>query len=78
MALAYSLHAINGPGRRGNCSYADVNTGELRVEGKNMETQSWRHRGGPNATIIVEVDCETAPLLRATAALASVARHGLS
>ncbi len=52
------LYAVNGSGRKGNCSYADVNTGELRVEGKNMVTQSWRHRGGAgsSAAIIVEVD----------------------
>ena len=52
------LYAVNGSGNKGNCSYADVNTGELRVEGRNMETQSWRHRGGAgsSANIIVEVD----------------------
>ena len=52
------LYAINGSGRKGNCSYADANTGELRVEGKNAETQSWQHRGGAgsSAAIIVEVD----------------------
>ena len=49
------LQAINGTGRKGNCSYADVNTGEIRVEGENVETQSWRHRGGAgsSAEIIV-------------------------
>lgn len=52
------LYAINGTGRKGNCSYADVNTGEIRVEGKNTETQSWRHRGGAgsSARIIVTID----------------------
>ena len=52
------LYAVNGSGNKGNCSYANVNTGELRVEGKNMETQSWRHRGGAgsSASIVVEVD----------------------
>ena len=52
------LYAVNGTGRKGNCSYADINTGELRVEGNSMETQSWRHRGGAgsSAHIIVEVD----------------------
>ena len=39
------LYAINGTGRKGNCSYADENTGELRVEGENAESQLWRHRG---------------------------------
>ena len=49
------LQAINGTGRKGNCSYADANTGEIRVEGENVETQSWRHRGGAgsSAEIIV-------------------------
>ena len=52
------LYAVNGTGRKGNCSYADVNTGEIRVEGKNTETQSWRHRGGAgsSASIIVTID----------------------
>ncbi len=51
------LFAVNGTGRKGNCSYADVNTGEIRVEGKNTETQSWRHRGGAgsSASIIVDI-----------------------
>lgn len=49
--------AVNGTGRKGNCSYANVNTGEIRVEGKTGETQSWRHRGGAgsSANIIVNV-----------------------
>ena len=51
------LYAFNGSGRKGNCSYADVNTGEIRVEGVNKEVQSWRHRGGAgsSASIIVKV-----------------------
>ena len=49
------LQAINGTGRKGNCSYRDANTGEISVEGENIETQSWRHRGGAgsSAEIIV-------------------------
>ena len=49
------LLAINGTGRKGNCSYRDANTGEISVEGENIETQSWRHRGGAgsSAEIIV-------------------------
>ncbi len=49
--------ASNGTGRKGNCSYADANTGEIRVEGMNNETQSWRDRGGAgsSASIIVKV-----------------------
>lgn len=52
------LYAVNGTGRKGNCSYADVNTGEIRVEGKNTQTQSWRLRGGAgsSANIIVTID----------------------
>lgn len=52
------LYAVNGTGRKGNCSYADANTGEIRVEGKNSETQSWQHRGGAgsSANIVVTVD----------------------
>lgn len=51
------LYAVNGTGRKGNCSYANVNTGEIRVEGKTGETQSWRHRGGAGSSsnIIVNV-----------------------
>ena len=50
------LEAINGTGRKGNCNFADVNTGEIRVSGDNTQTQSWRHRGGTGsrARIIVE------------------------
>ena len=51
------LYAINGTGRKGDCSYADANTGEIRVEGENIETQTWRHRGGAgsSANIVVTV-----------------------
>ncbi len=40
--------ALNGSGFKGNCSYADANTGQLRVTGQggNRSLQSWRHRGG--------------------------------
>ena len=50
------LFAINGTGRKGNCSYADVNTGEIRVRSQNTVIQSWKHRGGAGsrAEIIVE------------------------
>ena len=50
------LTALNGTGYKGNCSYADGNTGEIRVTGENIETQVWRHRGGAGskARIIVE------------------------
>ena len=54
---AVELYAVNGSGRKGNCSYADANTGEIRVSGANVQTQSWRHRGGAGsrASIIVTV-----------------------
>ena len=50
------LKALNGTGHKGNCSYSDVNTGEIRVTGENTVTQVWRHRGGAGsrAKIIVE------------------------
>ncbi len=50
------LTALNGTGYKGNCSYIDENTGEIRVTGENTETQVWRHRGGAGskAQIIVE------------------------
>ncbi len=51
------LYAINGTGNKGNCSFADANTGEIRVTGENSQTQSWRHRGGKgsSARIVVTV-----------------------
>ncbi len=51
------LRAINGSERKGNCSYADANTGEIRVEGRNAGTQTWKHRGGAgsSASTIVTV-----------------------
>ena len=51
------LYAINGTGHKGACSYADANTGEIRVRGERSQTQSWRHRGGKgsSARIVVTV-----------------------
>ena len=51
------LHAINGSGRKGACDYRDANTGQLRVEGQNADTQGWKHRGGAgsSAKIVVTV-----------------------
>ena len=40
------LYAINGTGRKGSCSYADENTGQIRVERLDVVTQVWKHRGG--------------------------------
>ena len=53
---AVEMTALNGTGYKGNCSYRDKNTGEIRVTGENTETQVWRHRGGAGskARIIVE------------------------
>lgn len=55
-SYAIELTAINGTGYKGNYSYRDENTGEIRVTGVNTETQVWRHRGGAGskARIIVE------------------------
>ncbi len=55
-SYAVELTALNGTGFKGDCSYADGNTGEIRVTGENAETQVWRHRGGAGskARIIVE------------------------
>ena len=52
------LYAVNGTGYKGDCSYADGNTGELRVTGEDSQTQSWRHRGGKgsSANILVTVE----------------------
>ena len=50
------MTALNGTGYKGACSYADANTGEIRVSGQNVETQMWRHRegAGSKARIVVE------------------------
>ena len=55
-SYAVELTALNGTGYKGDCSYADGNTGEIRVTGENTETQVWRHRGGAGskARIVVE------------------------
>ena len=52
------LYAINGTGNKGACSHADINTGEIRVEGKNSQVQSWRHRGGAGSKASIVVDVE--------------------
>ena len=49
------LYAVNGTGYKGECSYADGNTGELRVTGRDAQTQSWRHRGGQGSRANLEV-----------------------
>ena len=49
------LTALNGTGFKGDCNFADANTGEIEVSGLNAETQVWRHRegAGSQARIIV-------------------------
>ena len=49
------LTALNGTGFKGDCNFADANTGEIRVSGLNVESQVWRHREGTGsqARIIV-------------------------
>lgn len=50
------LFAVNGTGYKGeDCSHADANTGEIRVTGKDSQTQSWRHRGGAGSSADIEV-----------------------
>ena len=53
---AVEMTALNGTGYKGDCSYRNANTGEIRVTGENTETQVWRHRSGTGskARIIVE------------------------
>ena len=49
------LLAENGTGFKGECSFRDGNTGEIRVQGETIETQTWKHRSGAGskANIIV-------------------------
>ena len=49
------LTALNGTGFKGDCNFADANTGEIRVSGLNVESQVWRHRegAGSKARIVV-------------------------
>ena len=50
------LFAINGTGYKGeNCSHADANTGEIRITGEDLQTQSWRHRGGAGSSAGIEI-----------------------
>ena len=49
------LYAVNGTGYKGDCSYLDGNTGEVRVTGQDSQTQSWRHRGGKGSSANITV-----------------------
>ncbi len=48
--LSINMYAVNGTGHKGNCSYQDANTGEIRVEGSTVQTQTWQHRGGAGSS----------------------------
>ena len=59
-----SVLAVNGTGKKGNCSYANANTGQIRVSGINSDgstqlgqTQEWhlRDSAGSRSTIEVSV-----------------------
>lgn len=52
------LYAINGSGNKGSCSYADANTGEIKIKGSNTQSQQWKHRGGKgsSADIVIDID----------------------
>ena len=56
------LTALNGTGYKGACSYANVNTGEIRVTGENIATQVWRHRGGTNSQARILVESIASPI----------------
>lgn len=49
--------AINGSGNKGDCNYADANTGQISVTGKDTQTQTWKYRGGAgsSANIVIAV-----------------------
>ena len=63
-SYAVELTALNGTGYKGNCSYADANTGEIRVTGENTETQMWRHRGGAGSKARIIVEQKTMLIVR--------------
>ena len=52
------LYAVNGTGFKGMCNYINLNTGEIKIQGINSQTQSWQHRGGTGskAQIIVNAN----------------------
>lgn len=57
--------AVNGTGNKGNCSYSNVNTGEISVHGinsdgskKSGQTQSWKLNAGAGSTSSVEVQVQ--------------------
>ena len=53
------LYAINGSGLKGNCNYADVNTGQITVQGREgVQGQIWKHRGKAGSSAILPVELE--------------------
>ena len=57
-----SMLALNGTGFKGNCSFADSNTGEIQIFGNNnVQTQTWSHRGGAGsrANLVVNIESQT-------------------
>ena len=56
---AIELRAVNGSGFKGECSHADVNTGEIMVASDREDSvQRWRHRGGAGSSARLKVTLE--------------------
>ena len=56
---AIELRAVNGTGFKGECSHADVNTGEIMVASDREDSvQRWRHRGGTGSSARLKVTLE--------------------
>ena len=56
---AIELHAVNGTGFKGDCSHADINTGEIMVASDREDSvQRWRHRGGTGSSARLKVTLE--------------------
>ena len=51
-ANTVTLRALNGTGGRGNCSHANLNTGEIRIHG---QEQAWQHVGGAGSSANINV-----------------------
>ena len=50
-----NLFALNGTGFKGNCNFADTNTGRIRVVGTNTVSQTWNHAGGAGSSANLNV-----------------------
>ena len=56
---AIELRAVNGTGFKGECSHADINTGEIMVASDREDSvQRWRHRGGAGSSARLRVTLE--------------------